>query len=78
MLSKIKNWINNHREQINNILSRAIKTVFQTAIATVGAATVISEVNWIEVASAALLAGILSILTNVTTAIDSKTKESEK
>lgn len=44
---------------------RAIKTVCQTAVATIGVATVISEVNWIAVASASLLAGVLSILTSV-------------
>ena len=44
---------------------RAIKTVAQTALATIGAAAVLSEVNWLMVASASLLAGILSMLTSV-------------
>lgn len=44
---------------------RALKTVAQTAIATVGAAAVMSEVNWLMVGSASLLAGILSLLTSV-------------
>lgn len=44
---------------------RAIKTVAQTAVATVGTAMVMGEVDWIAVGSAALLAGILSLLTSV-------------
>lgn len=44
---------------------RAIKTVAQTAVATIGTSAVMGEVNWIAVGSASLLAGILSILTSV-------------
>lgn len=44
---------------------RAIKTVAQTAIATIGTEAIFSEVNWIMVGSAALLAGVLSLLTSV-------------
>lgn len=45
---------------------RAIKTIAQTAIATIGTSVVYSEVNWAMVGSSALLAGLLSLLTSVT------------
>ena len=44
---------------------RALKTVCQTAIATIGTSALLNEVNWIAVASASALAGILSLLTSV-------------
>lgn len=44
---------------------RAIKTVAQTAIATIGTGAVLTDVNWITVVSASLLAGVLSLLTSV-------------
>ena len=44
---------------------RAIKTVAQTAVATIGTAAVMNEVDWIMIASASLLAGILSVLTSI-------------
>mgnify|MGYP002547554029 CR=1 FL=1 len=58
MKEKLKNWI-----KAAGI--RALKTVAQTAAATIGTAAVIGEVNWIMTGSAALLAGILSLLTSV-------------
>lgn len=44
---------------------RAVKTMAQTAVATIGVAAVMQDVNWIAVGSAALLAGVLSVLTSV-------------
>lgn len=44
---------------------RALKTVSQTAVATIGTAAVLGDVNWVMVGSAAALAGVLSLLTSV-------------
>lgn len=44
---------------------RAIKTVAQTAIATIGVSAVMTDVNWLAVGSASLLAGVLSVLTSI-------------
>jgi len=44
---------------------RALKTMAQTAVALIGVGTVMSDINWIQVGSASLLAGILSILTSI-------------
>ena len=58
MNTKAKNWI-------KAALIRAVKTISQTAVATIGTATVFSEVNWTMIVSASLLAGLLSILTSI-------------
>ena len=44
---------------------RAMKTIAQTAVATIGTSAAMGEVNWVMVGSASLLAGILSLLTSV-------------
>lgn len=44
---------------------RAIKTVAQTAVATIGTSAMLGEVHWVAVASASALAGVLSILTSI-------------
>lgn len=44
---------------------RALKTIAQTAVATIGTSVAMSDVNWIMVCSASLLAGLLSLLTSV-------------
>lgn len=50
-------------------LIRAIRTIAQTAIATIGTAALLSEVNWLAVGSASALAGILSVLTSISTGL---------
>ena len=58
MNKKLKSWL-------KAAGVRAIKTVAQTAAATIGTAAVLGEVNWLAVGSAALLAGVLSMLTSI-------------
>ena len=48
---------------------RAIRTICQTAIALIGTSVVMSDVDWVMVGSASLLAGILSILTSIATGL---------
>ena len=56
-------------EFVKATLIRAIRTMAQTAIATIGTAMVVSDVNWLVVLSASVLAGILSILTSIATGL---------
>ena len=68
---------------------RALRTICQTAVATIGTAIAVTEVDWLYVLSASLLAGILSLLTSISTglpevqlvdtlyALDNNTEEEE-
>lgn len=58
MNTYMKRWI-------KAAIVRAVKTVAQTAIATIGTAAALGDVNWLLVGSSALLAGVLSVLTSV-------------
>ena len=55
----------NTKKWFKSAAVRAVKTVSQTAIATIGTSAVMGDVNWLAVGSASLLAGILSLLTSV-------------
>lgn len=57
----MKNWKN----WLKAASVRAVKTVAQTAIATIGTSALIADVNWVAVISASLLAGVLSMLTSI-------------
>lgn len=50
-------------------LIRAVRTICQTAVATIGTAMAVTEVNWLYVLSASALAGILSVLTSIATGL---------
>lgn len=57
--------MDNFKKWLKAALVRAIKTICQTAIATIGTSAALSDVNWKIVISASLLAGLLSILTSL-------------
>lgn len=57
----MRNW----KEWAKKAGIRAIKTVAQTAVATIGTSAAIGDVNWLMVLSASVLAGVLSLLTSV-------------
>ena len=57
----MKNW----KTWLKAAAVRAVKTIAQTAVATIGTSAMLGEVNWVAVGSASLLAGVLSLLTSV-------------
>ena len=59
-------------------LIRAIRTMCQTAIGVIGASTLLSEVHWLTLLSATLMAGILSILTSVVSGLPEVDKDKNK
>lgn len=60
-MKKITNW----KSWTKCAGVRAVKTVAQTAISVIGVSAVLSDVNWVAVASARVLSGVLSLLTSV-------------
>lgn len=57
------------KEFIKSAITRAVRTICQTAVATIGSAAVIADVHWGIVVSASLLAGLLSVLTSIATGL---------
>ena len=57
-MPRIKKWL-------KAAAIRAVKTIAQTAVATIGTSAVLAEVDWVMVASASILAGALSLLTSI-------------
>lgn len=57
----MRNW----KLWLRAALVRCVKTIAQTAVATIGTSAVLGDVNWLAVGSAALLAGVLSLLTSL-------------
>ena len=59
-------------------LIRAVRTICQTAVATIGTATVLSDVDWRLVISASILSGIISILTSIVTGLPEVKEQTTK
>lgn len=65
----------NFKKWLKAAIVRAVKTIAQTAIATIGTSAAMGDVNWILVGSASLLSGILSVLTSVAGLPEVKTEK---
>ncbi len=58
-------YLKNFKQWLKCATVRAIKTIAQTAVSTIGVTAMMDEVNWVAVVSASLLSGILSMLTSI-------------
>ena len=58
-------YLKNFKQWLKCATVRAIKTIAQTAVSTIGVTAMLDEVNWVAVVSASLLSGILSMLTSI-------------
>lgn len=70
-MEKFKNWF-------KKAGMRAIRTIAQTAVAMIGTAVVLSDVDWVMVASASILSGCLSLLTSIASLPENKNDETEE
>lgn len=61
----MKKWFKKHKNWFKAAGVRAVRTIAQTFVASIGASALISEVDWLAVLSASLLAGVLSLATSV-------------
>ena len=58
-------YLKNFKQWLKCATVRAVKTIAQTAVSTIGVTAMMNEVNWVAVVSASLLSGILSMLTSI-------------
>ena len=58
-------YLKNFKQWLKCATVRAVKTISQTAVSTIGVTAMMNEVNWVAVVSASLLSGILSMLTSI-------------